>query len=293
MAKTATYRYIILAAVLLLLFVAAPTEGTAQYFSNYDPNNELFTSEVKLIDEFIERFNNYDSTFLKKMYARQKKKGKITRGMMLVSLFNLENSAFTDKDTSLKDFFRQVMDKVHPVYLSFADTDWYAESQGVFLYNGKLVEIPLVLHVKSKGDEWSKWMITGIGNMVASKEPMPSVSTKRISGKAPEFIATSAYATNFVELHRIFSGDMQPQYYFEPELLNTDNGRQFTSSIKSGQLKFQYVKKITFHFYQVRGWVFTVDEFTRKTYNSGWLISSARKMSEPEKKAARQHLLNR
>jgi hypothetical protein len=246
-----------------------------------------------VIDEFIERFNDDPASYLRKVYAQAKKPYHLTRTQLLVSLFNLENAAFTDKDTVLMGFFHEVLDKNHPLYLSFNDNDWYAEAKSVFLLNGKLVEIPLVLHVKSQGNEWAKWMITGVGNKSQSKEPTPSITLGKPGANVAQYISTSAYASNFVELHYIFSSNMDPQYYFEPQLLSTKGGKEFVEMIKSGQLKFQFVKNITFHFYQIRNWVFTVDHFNRKTFNNGWLISSMRKTTQTEKDAARMKLLNR
>ena len=286
-------RIILTTSILSLVLFTAPAGSNAQVFSNYSPNEAFFHYEVKVIDEFIERFNDDHSSYLRKAYAKANKPYHITRTKLLVSLFNLENTSFTDKDTTLMGFFRQVTDTLHPVYISFTDSDWYAEARSIFLYNGKLVEMPLVLHVKSQGNEWSKWMITGIGNMVASKYPMPSISVNKLNGKPAQYISTSAYATNFVELHYIFSTNMAPEYYFEPQLLATEKGKQFIGMIKNGQLEFQYIKSITFHFYQVRNWIFTVDEFNRKTLNNGWLISSMQKTTRAEKDAARRKLLNR
>ncbi len=279
--------------ILWLLIFISPVTGRAQYFSNYDANKDLFIRNVKLIDEFIERFNDDKDTYLRKALAADDTQYDISRRMLLVSLFNLENTSFTDKDTLLKGFFRRVLDKDNPTYLSFNDTDWYASAQCVFLYKGRLVEIPIVLRVRSKGDEWAKWMIAGIGKQVPGKGPMPSISTGYKDAKMPTYISTSSYATNFVELHYIFTKNIEPELVFEKGLLASEDGRAFISLVRDGALRFQYAKKIIFHFFQVKDWLFTVDEFKRKAYNSGWLISSMRKVTEAEKDAARKLLLSR
>ena len=276
----------------LLMFIS-PVTAAAQYFSNYDANKDLFIRNVKLIDEFIERFNDNKDTYLRKALAADDTQYDISRGMLLVSLFNLENTSFTDKDTLLKGFFRRVLDKDAPVYLSFNDTDWYASAQCVFLYKGKLVEIPIVLRVRSKRDEWAKWMIAGIGKQVPSKGPAPSISVGNKDARMPAYISTSSYATNFVELHYIFTKNIEPELVFEKGLLESEDGQAFISLVRDGALRFQYAKKITFHFLQVKDWLFTVDEFKRKAYNNGWLISSVRKVTEAEKDTARKLLLSR
>jgi hypothetical protein len=270
-----------LTGALLLLLFAMPRYSLGQYFSNYDPNKDIFIHEVKLIDEFIERFNGDPSTSLKREYA-DKKQYTMTRSRMLVSLFDLQNTSFTDKDSSLRDFFRQVLNTEHPVTISFNDTNWYAAAQGIFLYNGQIVEQPLILHIKNHGDDWSKWMIAGIGNRSPSKEPMPAVTISS-KGTTLSYISTSAYATNFVELHYILTRNIVPENFFDDNLLASPRGRQFINSVKDGDLKFLYVKRTTFHFFQVKGWAFTVDEFKRKSLNSGWLISGIHKATDAQK----------
>ncbi len=277
----------------LMLLIAALPQGSAQYFENYNPNDDFFRQEIKTIDEFMERFDAWPESQICITYAKSNKGRSIPRNMLLVSIFNLENSSFTDKDSKTKEFFHDILDKTSPVYINFNDTNWYAEAHALFLNNGKLEEIPVVFHVISQGTEWSKWMIAGIGKPAASKEHMPSVSLKKVNSPAQQFISSSAYATNFAELHYLFTDKMQPAFYFDQQLIATPSGKQFIDKIKNGQLKFQYVKSITFHFYQAKGWIFTVDQFHRKSFNSGWLISNILKTTPSEKLVARKILLNR
>jgi hypothetical protein len=274
----------------LLLLMTSGSFSSAQYFSTYSPGDDQFNRKIKIIDEFIDRFNGKDSSLFK--LVPKNNQYLYSRGRQLVSLFDLENTTFTDKNSALKTFFDQVLDKAHPVYLSFNDTNWYAEARAIFILNGKLVEIPLILNVKSHGDEWSKWMIAGVGDAVISNEPMPSVSDK-MKGSPVQYISSSAYAMNFVELHNVFTTRMQPENFFDPATWNTNKVRLFVSYIKNGQLKFQYVKKISFHFYQVNGWILKVEQFNRKSINSGWLISAAQKVTIAEKEAAKKKLLFR
>lgn len=275
-----------------LLFAVSPC-CRAQVFSSYDLNDELFKCQVKLIDEFIERFNDEPSAWLRKTYE-QEKKSFPSRKMLLASLFNLENTSLRDRSSHIDDFFNEVLNEKHPVQISFTDSDWYAEAESYFLYNGQKVSIPLILHIKSHGNDWAKWMIDGLGDLKQSNFREPSISiNKKQKVARQEYLPTSAYATNFVELHYIFSGDMMSENFFERPLIESSRGKQFIEAIKSGKLKFSYISTIKFHFFQVKGWIFTVEQFERRTYNSGWLISQVRKVSESEKNNARKKLLNR
>jgi len=279
--------------LIISLSLLAVNKIHAQTFATYDPNSEYFHSEVKLIEEFIERFNGDSTTALNKIFAKSEKGGSVPRNMMMISIFNLDNKKFTDGDSRVKEFFHDVLDSRNPVRLSFCDSDWYAEARGEFLFNGKMTEVPLVLHIKSIGDDEGQWMITGIGNQTASKEPAPSIKLKKLNREPQKFIATSAYATNFAELIFYLTEKMHAENYFEPQLLESENGRQFINEIRHGQLKFQYVKNITFHFYQVDEWIFTVDQYKRKTFNSGWLISNIERVNNHQKTKMRRKLLNR
>lgn len=279
--------------IVALALMAASPVCNAQYFGSFNPNDDLFKYEVKLIDEFIERFNDDSDSFLRKAYIKEKKPYNLSRGQLLVSLFDLQNTSFTDNDTTLKGFFRQALDREKPVYISFNDSDWYAEATAVFASGGKLREIPVFLHIAYNAEEgWAKWMIAGIGPTgapVAGKAMTPLPKTKSVDN----FIPTSAYVSGFVGLHNVLDTSLEPDVFFDPTCLNSPAGAAFVADVKAGKLKFQYVKRLQFHFLQIDGWQFTVAQFDRKVNNSGWLISSIKVAPTDERAAARNKLLNR
>ncbi len=281
MLKIALNRFVLLVIAVSSLMASS---ARAQYFSNYDQNKDIFIRNVKLIDEFIERFNDDKATYLRRSLPGGDTQSNITRGMLLASLFDLENTSFTDKDTLLKGFFRTILDKQHPVYLAFNDTDWFARAQCVFLENGRLVELPIILRVRSN-HEGARWTIAGVGTSTLSKGVRPSVTVAE-GGKMPGYIATSAYATNFVDLHYVFTKKIEPAHVFEEEYLTSAKGSDFVNAVKNGSIRFQYVKKITFYFFHVNGCMFTVDHFKRQSYNCGWLISNVNKLPDMGKSAA-------
>lgn len=277
--------------IVAIALLARGSVCNAQYFGSFSPNDDLFKYEVKLIDEFIERFNDDSDSFLRKAYIKERKPYNISRGQLLVSLFDLQNTAFTNNDTTLKGFFRQVLDRENPVYISFNDSDWYAEATAVFSSGGKLTEIPVMLHIAYNAEEgWAKWMIAGIGptgTTLPGKAMAPVPKTK----SADKFIPTSAYVSNFVGLHNVLDTALELDVFFDPACINSPSGAAFVADVKVGKLKFQYVKRLQFHFLQIDGWQFTVAQFDRKINNSGWLISNIKQT--PDREAARIRLLNR
>jgi len=281
-------------AILLSVFLCIPFVSNAQFFSNFDPEEDLFKYEVKNIDEFIDRFNDDTASYLHRMYVKDHgASAHVPRQQLVVSVFDLGNSSFSGTAGTAMAFLRQVLDVNNPVLLSFTDTGWYARASAIFARDGKLVVIPLILRVESWRDEWVKWIITGVGKEAPYMGPAPSISVPGNHGKAPTYISTSAYVTNFVELHYIFKNLKDPGLYFDKAFLSTDQCRLFISAIAEGQLRFKCVNNIIFHFYQVPGWIFSVKQYNRRTLNSGWLISDLVKADSSEKNMQRCKLLCR
>lgn len=264
--------------------VSAQVVGT---LSSTAANESFFLYEVKLIDEFIERFNDDPSS-----YIRQQSKvlygtdSIITRQRLLKSLFDKKHTW----GAGMAAFISEVTDAAHPVYIHFTDSNWYAEEACVFLYNGKKVVVPLILHIKTI-DGASKWMIAGIGNSEITDASAPAPPYKTTAGSSGGFIPTSSYGTDFVVFNSIFAADMQDADYFEPPLLATPGAQTLIALIKQRKVTFQYVKSSKYHFFQVPGWVLTVAHFKRKETNSGWLVSGLQRATEPDKQVQLKKLL--
>jgi len=279
---------------LLLSFVCS-VHSSAQFFSSDDKlKDEIFLREIKVIDEFIERFNDDPSSFIRREYKKQNKPYDLSRKEILVSLFNLENAQWST-NSSLGEFFRDASDSVNPPHLSFADTNWYSEAKCTFLFNGKKIEIPLILQVQIAKNQGSKWMIAGVGDNLAFNGQAATVPG--LSEYQPKlvnkFIATSSYATNFSELANTFADKKNILDYFTAELLATERGRKFVNMILQNKIEFKHASDIKFYFYQIPNWVFEVEEFDRKSLNSGWLINDIKKVQQSEKEVSRRKLLQR
>ena len=284
-----------IAGVFLLFMFVCPAKSSAQFFSTDDKlKDEMFLREVKVIDEFIERFNDEKTSFIRKEYQKQNRAYDLPRKEIFISLFNLDNPQW-NKNTYLEEFFHDVSDSLHPPHLSFTDTNWYSEASCTFAYNKKNIEIPLILQIQVAKNHGAKWMIAGIGDNPVFSSASSSIQDPE-SHKAKEgfkFSATSSYATNFVELRNTFADKKDILDYFEPSLLATDRAKQFINLLLQDKLDFKYVKDIKFHFYQLPNWIFVVEQFDRKSLNSGWLINDVKKVPESEKEVAKKQLMQR
>ena len=281
--------------ILLLTVLMCHSRCSAQFFSTDDKlKDEYFLREVKVIDEFIERFNDEKTSFIRREYKKENRTYDLSHKQILISLFNLDNPAWS-KNAYLEDFFRDASDSLHPPRLSFTDTNWYAEANCIFTYNKKQLEITLILQIQVEKNNGAKWMIAGIGESPAFSSA--STVLKEADGykvrDAPKFMATSNSGTNFVDLHNVFTDKKYMLDYFKPELLATDKAKAFLNLVLQNKFDFKYVKDARFHFYQLPNWIFVVEDFERSGMNSGWLINDVRRAPENEKLVLKRQLLHR
>ncbi len=248
-----------------------------------------FLFEVKIIDEFIERFNDDPRSSLRREYTRAGRAVPFDRKALVKSLFDKEPA-----DENGLRFIEQVTDTASPQKIAFNDSNWYAELRSSFIFNGQRIDVPIVLKVSTAPDHSTKWMIIGLGEVPApppatAKEAAPQAANPRMQ----PFISPSDYATNFIELRNILVPGMKPENYFSQELLATERGKNFVDMILSRKLRFDAPGSMRFYFFQIPNYLFIVERFERQTTHSGWLISSLEAAGEEEKQNRISRLLQR
>lgn len=255
--------------VIWIIFLVLPAKGQIINTLPADEQTQegYFLYEVKLIDEFIERFNDEPGS-----YIRQQSKALygsdsiISRRKLLRSLFD-KNKAWGENPAL---FINQVLTSAQN--LSFTDSNWYAEVECIFSIDGKNVQVPLILHIRQENDG-AKWMIAGLGTSNISSRIVKFSPIMPMAKSIDNFIPTSSHGTNFIVLSQVLTSTMNASAYLEPELLQTERAQKLVSLIKLHKLTFKYAKSIRYRFFSIGGWVFTVGYFKRKETNSGWLIS--------------------
>lgn len=258
--------------LVLLAFISLPSYSqVVSYLPQLKTEKSYFFYEVKLIDEFIERFNDEPNSYIRRqsrnLYGTDTF---ITRRQLIKSLF--DKRQLWGQEVNL--FTSAVTDTTDPQFLSFTDSNWYAVAQCVFLHNDKRITLPLVMHIITV-DGGSKWMIAGIGKSSIFDTTMPpGLPTEDYYTTTGDYIPTSSHGTHFVTLTQLLTKSMHPADYFEPYLMATARGHQFVELVQQEKLRFLHVSQMTFHFFTLPGWVFTVSHHKRKEDNRGWLISS-------------------
>lgn len=257
------------------------------YTNDAGAREKHFIYEVKQIDEFFERFNDDKDSFIRKTYKSYNTPYTIKRADLVRTLFNYETHNW---DTAVIDsFITFVTSKKNPLLLNFYGSGWYAEALCRFQYQGAEIEVPVILRIDAGKDNRSKWMVTAI----RSKEfPATQVQQPAIAAAdSTRFIQPASHGNNFIALGRAFEDREHLGYYFDKAFLTTSNAGGFYNALSLGRLKFLYVKRVTYHFLQIRDWIFTVQSFPRAALNSGWLINSLKKATDEEKQQYIKSLL--
>jgi len=255
-----------------------------------NPVNHEFNYKVKLLDEFIERFNFDTSGFL---VVEMRKQGlSTTRNKMMESLFNQEQNW----DSSLiKRFINSVLYATPPVLLNENDADWYAEVNSKFELKSKMIDVFLLLKPDFDSENFARWRITGIVSdslfKPRSGKDTDTVRKSEWTSLDGSFIRPMSHEINFIDFFRVFKPGNQWD-----EIAGTsyelDKLTCFFSLIDAGALTYIQNDKIKFHFLQIPGWYFCIEYFHRTDINSGWLISDLRPFTETEKRTFKLLLMN-
>ncbi len=242
----------------LLVFSLAPA-ASGQIFQDEVTAN--FAHQVKQIDELIERFNNKDKTLIKQYTRRLDTTATFKRENLIKSLFNASDTSWK-KDDIIR-FIRQVTDPEKPVYLNFFDNHWFAELNCAVSYKGKPSTMTLVLKIQREKDGSSKWIVV---SALADFLQLP-IRKDTTTGLNP-----LSHATDFMNIDLLATDKKNIRNYL-PSRYDEDLLSVFLYEAQHNQLAIKQVNKITYHFLQIDGWIFTVNRFSRQTRNSGWLVS--------------------
>ncbi len=121
-----------------------------------------------------------------------------------------------------------------------------------------------------------KWVITNV-----YFEPYTSVLIDKKQDESL-FLHPMSHELDFMNLIKVFKDKTHIENYaiktYQPDYLTL-----FLYEFKQGYFEFKYVEDLKFHFFQIPGWYFEVEQFVRAENNSGWLISKLTKISPEEK----------
>ncbi|MGI4863790.1 MAG: hypothetical protein ACRYFZ_07675 [Janthinobacterium lividum] len=265
---------------LLVLCLACPGRLLAQ---SYEKEFEVaFAWEVKQVDEFIERFNDDEQSFLQEYLKKKEAAGPPSREKMLKSLFNAKGTNWNYGEITA--FIKQVSSADHPQYLNFDGANWFANVRCQLLSQGKPASAVLKLSIVTLPDGSCKWVITDVEFLgAASLAASPAAERPRVHGPAPPDPKVSlnpmSHAIDFMNIDLVTKNPANIENFVSSAPDRSRNLELFIDGCLHHQLKIVRATSISYTFLQIQGWLIEVRQFNRATLNSGWLISKLVKFS--------------
>ena len=261
--------------VILVLTIAIVWPVTGQTVGDFKMDETELYAMTKQMGQFMRRFNYEEDQFGYKLNPKDPKyHSKEMRRQTLPILFDQEKYG---TQTELQRYFIEDVTKDDSTFMTFLGGRWYSEVSATFKYNGKKVNILLLLAVEKEG-LGSKWVLTNIYFSEFNK----MFPTGEMAEKEKHFLHPMSHELDFMNIYKAFQTPEVIEYYaskdYQPDYLTL-----FFYEIKKGNLVFQHVDSVKFHVFQIKDWYFEVSWFDRKGLNSGWLMSNVIYMPEKEK----------
>jgi hypothetical protein len=263
--------------IAIIFFLIVPFFLTGQTYNSFTGDESVFYAQTKQVNQFFRRFNGEEDVKGDRIYSGDSIVRDLKmRKKYLPILFDNANGAVS---ADMKDLFiNQVLNKKNPVYLDFHGKNWFAEVAASFTYKKEKVNIIIYLRLEKQNLGY-KWVFSNIYFDKFEKIfSHAGDTTNNILILHP-----LSHEIDFMNINKVFRDAENIDYYLEKNYL-PDQLALFVEEIKDGNLKFESVNNVKFHFFQVSGWYFEVTYFNRNEMNSGWLISNLLHVNEGEKK---------
>ncbi|HSN49762.1 MAG TPA: hypothetical protein VLR52_00925 [Bacteroidales bacterium] len=266
----------VLTLITLILFPAALFSQNTK-LGDFSQDETVFYAQTKQVNQFFRRFNAEEDAMGKRTYVGDSVYRDLkARKKYLNILFDNSNYAITA--TEKNEFIDFVSNKKTPFYLDFHGKGLFAEVSSTFTWKKEKVSVVMYLRLEHQNLGY-KWVIS---NVYFSKFDDYFVHLKD-STNVKMVLHPMSHELDFMNIHKIFNDYNNLDYYLE-EHYKPDHLALFVEEVKNGNLKFDAVNNVKFHFFQVPGWYFEVNYVNRNNMNSGWLITNLLKINENDKK---------
>lgn len=269
--------------VILLLtssFGWAPGQGL---FSPGSPKDDgRFAASTKQLNQFFRRFNAEESQDgMKRFYEGDTQyRDRELRGQFISILFDNETSGIPNELKT--EFLREVLSENYPQYLNFHREEWFAEVSAVFIYNGRPENVTLFLKIQPEGLGY-EWVIDKV-----VFQPFKNIFNKP-TGANKGFLHPLSHELGFMNLRKAFQETDTPEA-FTPKEYTPDYLTLFLYEMKKGSIRFETIRDVKFHFFQIRNWYFEVNQYNRPGFNTGWLIGNLVKLKPGDKETLLRYI---
>lgn len=241
-----------------------------------------FSASTKQLNQFFRRFNGEESPDGNTRYYpgdSSYHKASLREEFLKVIFDNQTSSINPDLRA---EFTKHVLSPAYPQFINFHREGWIAEVQAEFTYKGKRETATLILKLQPERLGY-EWVIDQV-----SFPPFKNLFNKP-EGESKDFLHPLSHELGFMNLRRAFQDSKLPEAYtrtsFKPDYLTL-----FLYEMKQNILKFETVSEVEFHFFQIEGWYFEVDQFNRPGFNTGWLIGNLVKLNPGDKQAILKYI---
>lgn len=270
--------------IALIAFITTSSVGQGRLTDDMKDTEEKLYASNKQMSQFFHRFNGEEDEKGERYYEGDKQYREAgLRKKYLPMLFDTETGYISA--SLAKEFIQQVTDKKAPLFLDFHDPQWFAEVTVNFNYKGKSSSALLYMVVQKQGEGY-EWVIDDV-----SFQPFKDFF-KKDTTSAKKFIHPMSHELDFMTLRKAFDENPFPEQYttrkYQPDYLTL-----FLYELKRGNLKFETVKNVKFHFFSIEGWYFELSNFNRSGYNTGWLISNLVKLAPGQMKQMKDYLYDK
>lgn len=234
-------------------------------------NPQLFQDRVKLMSQFMHRFNGDE------YHPSIKADDKDAIRKNLCQLFNIQNATKKSLESSAFMLIDSIISNNVKFY--FEDPRWYAKATCVGTLKNQSVEFDLFLVKEkiNKKDKSYKWVISNVIGDIFTLPP--SKKTKKV------FLSSNEHELRFMKLYQITTEKDDYITYYASDNHQMDPVSVFFTMVYTGLLNIDYVADLEFICHQVPGYSFTIQEFDEESSNSGWLINHWKKVNDDQKLA--------
>lgn len=228
-----------------------------------------FRAKVKSLDEFKARFNGEES----KPGLEGSENQRLDNFLSLFD-FDIEKDEHGTKEfqDKMNGFIAAVLEGNNN--FNIHDSGLFAVCTCRMLFDGKERKINLILQSESIDSIRYRWAIVGITGL----EKAGIIKTDKRYNIDP-----TQHEIHFLGLHDFLNANPKNAFGYRSKYSKIDNLSVFFALIQTGNLKFDIVENQVYHYFDIPGYIFTIEELNREGNNTGWLISSLKRANDFEK----------
>lgn len=258
----------------LVAIFLLPVWCAGQGFDEYLGDESILYSETKQVNQFFRRFNGEEDPKGNRLYPGDSLfHSNSLRDFYLDMIF--DRSSATLSGTDKERFIGEMIGTRQ--FLDFHGGGWIAEVNCTFVYQGVPQPVTLFLLLEEV-EVGSKWVIHQIYFEPYKRRLNPGQSEASIP-----FLHPMSHELDFMNLNKVFREPAEvgqfASEHFEPDYLTL-----FLFELTQDKFAFRTVNSVKFHFFQIDGWYFQLNDIQRQSGNRGWLITQLVNIPEGQEK---------